>query len=75
MRRSDYEKLIALNNYLYEGGLPNLGKPHSKAGYRWCVGRADFGGGNVQPWREDLGHDKLLAQHRARDDRRVDGTC
>lgn len=67
MRRSDYERLCRLDAYLYGGGLPALGKPHPKAGYRWCIGRADFGGGNVQPWRENLGHDKLLAQHRARE--------
>jgi integrase len=67
MRRSDYQKLCKLGAYLYGGGLPTLGKPHPKAGYRWCIGYADYGGGKVQPWRENLGRDKLVAQHRARE--------
>ena len=53
--------------YFYTGGLPELGKPHLKAGYRWCVGFAEYEDGKVRPWRENLGHNKLLAQYRARE--------
>src|SRR5439155_16046165 len=67
MRRSDYQKLCKMDAYLYGGGLPELGKPHRKAGYRWCIGYADYGGGRIQPWRENLGQDKVVAQHRARE--------
>ena len=38
------------------GGFPDLGKKHPKAGYRYYVGGRRF----------NLGHDKLKAQYRAR---------
>src|SRR3954452_17371493 len=67
MRQSDYKRLEDLERYLFNGGLPDLGKPHQKAGYRFCIGWADYGSGKPQPWRENLGRNKLLAQYRARE--------
>lgn len=67
MKERDHRKLKEIWGHLYRGGLPDLGKPHSKAGYRWCVGMADYGNGKVDHWRENLGHDLLVAQYRARE--------
>lgn len=67
MRQQDYDRLRAMDGYFYCGGLPQLGKLHAKAGYRWCVGIARYSDGSVKEWRENLGHDKLLAQYRARE--------
>ena len=32
----------------------------------FAIGQAIFEDGTVQPWRDNLGHDKLVAQYRAR---------
>ena len=67
MNDRDYRKLKLLTAHFYRGGLPDLAKPHPKAGYRWTVGFADYGHGKVERWRENLGHDLLTAQYRARE--------
>lgn len=71
MRQRDYKKLCDENAHYCRGGLPKLGTPSDKAGYRWTVGIVQTASGATQ-WREYLGHDLLLAQYRARNERRLD---
>ena len=67
MNERDHKKLCERDGHFYRGGLPDLGKPHRKSGYRWSVGYAKLGDGAVRRWRENLGHDLLVAQYRARE--------
>jgi integrase len=67
MRNRDYEKLLSDNIYLMNGGLPDVGKPVGRLGYRFAVGQVVTPSGKVETWRESLGHDLLLAQYRARE--------
>jgi len=62
----DYQRLLQLTEISKAGAFPDLGQPHPKAGYRYCLGKAKFENGVVQPWRENLGQDKFIAQYRAR---------
>jgi len=66
MRLQDFDKLTTLLSFLRRGGYPDLGHPHSKAGYRYSIGRV-CNGERTEAWRENLGHEKLAAQQRARE--------
>jgi hypothetical protein len=66
MRRQDLRRLRDLHQHIERGGFPDLGLPHEKAGYRFSVGMAVYEDGRTQPWRENLGKEKLTAQYRAR---------
>src|SRR5690242_18020068 len=66
MRPQDLRRLRDLHEHIARGGFPDLGQPHEKAGYRFSIGMAVYEDGREQPWRENLGKDKLTAQYRAR---------
>lgn len=66
MRLQDLKRLDALNNHISRGGFPDVGRAHAKARFRFTIGQAVYENGKIQPWRENLGHDLLVAQYRAR---------
>lgn len=66
VRYQDAKRLRDLWDHILRGGFPDLGKPHAKAGYRYAIGHAVYENGRIDIWRENLGHDKLVAQFRAR---------
>lgn len=65
MRYQDLLKLKRQHEYHMRGGLPDLGQPHVKAGYRFAIGYILKDGIRV-PARFNLGRDKLRAQYAAR---------
>ena len=62
MRTQDYNKPLDLIAYFQRGGLPDLGKPHPKAGYRWSIAGENIAKGQATPadvmrgWMKSPGH-------------------